>query len=280
MNSIIAYPTPQAFMVASQATLERKDMENNLIMGICNNIPDPSVPQDGFVFLNSIADDQIQATFMKTNLKGIVSGSSRDVAHIRPLARYCLDHGIDLKSVVGEAFYVRHFSDCYGKPSATEKNLILHRLTTVNPLPLSQGEMRAATLDDFDLVTDWSIKFEEEAQNFPKRSRDEHARTVMERLTAGTLFKWVVKGEIVAIAAIVRQTRHTGFIGLVYTPHAQRGNGYATSLVRLLSEYIFGQGYQQCGLFTDQSNPISNSIYRKIGYLPITEFLDIGFAQQ
>jgi uncharacterized protein len=82
---------------------------------------------------------------------------------------------------------------------------------------------------------------------------------------------------MVAVAAINRKTKNAGIIGLVYTPIEYRRKGYATSHVRKLSEYILQKGFTYCGLFTDKANPTSNHIYKKIGYEPITEFVDIGY---
>ena len=41
--------------------------------------------------------------------------------------------------------------------------------------------------------------------------------------------------------------------------------------------YLFGEA---CGLFTDASNPTSNSIYKKIGYQPIAYFTDVEFNKK
>ncbi|OZU86959.1 GNAT family N-acetyltransferase, partial [Virgibacillus indicus] len=42
--------------------------------------------------------------------------------------------------------------------------------------------------------------------------------------------------------------------------------GYATSTVAHLSQKILDEGFQFCSLYTDSTNPTSNSIYKKIGY--------------
>ena len=80
------------------------------------------------------------------------------------------------------------------------------------------------------------------------------------------------------MAAMIRKTKRFGIVSLVYTPDKLRGNGYATSCVQKLSEHLLQSGFKSCGLFTDKANPTSNSIYKKIGYVPITEFSDIDYA--
>ena len=68
-------------------------------------------------------------------------------------------------------------------------------------------------------------------------------------------------------------------IGWVYTLSHLRGRGCASSVVGALSRRILESGKEFCFLFTDLSNPTSNSIYRRIGYEPICEFNDYRFRE-
>jgi predicted GNAT family acetyltransferase len=60
-------------------------------------------------------------------------------------------------------------------------------------------------------------------------------------------------------------------IGAVYTPPAQRKNGYASALTARLSQHLLDEGYGFCFLFADLLNPTSNHIYQKIGYKPVCD---------
>ena len=71
---------------------------------------------------------------------------------------------------------------------------------------------------------------------------------------------------------------HSITIGGVYTPPEHRRKGYATALVARLSQHLLGLGYQFVNLFTDLSNPTSNSIYCKIGYNPVCDFRMYAFG--
>lgn len=53
---------------------------------------------------------------------------------------------------------------------------------------------------------------------------------------------------------------------MVYTPVEERGHGYAKAVVAHLSEMQLKAGKKMCCLYADARNPVSNSIYRKIGY--------------
>ena len=279
LTTVTSYNTPKEFLGDSEKILEQRALENNLILGICNGFADKSKVYDGCVFINAFANNQIQASSIKTISKAIVSGTTQDIHHIKSLADYYLDKGIHLSGAIGESFYSIEFSKFYGKGQVGARTLIVHKLVSVNSLPIAPGNLVPAILNDIDLLTDWIINFEEDTQTFPKQSRAQILKSTQARVELGDFFKWIDNNEIVSIAAIVRKTKKAGIVGLVYTPAKLRGRGYATSCVQKLSEYILSSGYRYCGLFTDKSNPTSNHIYKKIGYLPLSEFTDIEYEK-
>lgn len=278
MNSITSYKTPQDYLDDTEQFLLQKELENNLILGLCYGFPDRTKEYENTVFINSIEQGVVQATSIKTWVKAIVSGKTKDKEQIKPLAEYYLNKGIQLAGVVGETFYAEQFAEYYTNQITQKKAVLVHKLTLVNRLPLASGNLIVATDDDLELVTQWTMNFEEDAQTFPKKTREEVIQSTKSRLAQGDIFKWMDKGEPVSISAIVRRTKNIGIVGLVYTPDIHRGKGYATSCVQKLSEHILQSGYRHCGLFTDKENPTSNGIYRKIGYIPLTEFSDIEFG--
>ena len=109
MSTIVSYNTPQAFLDATESVLEQKELENNLMLGICYGFEDKMKVYDQCVFINSIEADQIQASSIKTIAKVIVTGSTKNTAQIRPLADYYLDQGIEVYGAIGETFYATEF---------------------------------------------------------------------------------------------------------------------------------------------------------------------------
>ncbi|NVM16339.1 MAG: GNAT family N-acetyltransferase [Candidatus Lokiarchaeota archaeon] len=75
----------------------------------------------------------------------------------------------------------------------------------------------------------------------------------------------------VSIARKAGKTPNGNFVNLVYTPPSLRRRGYATECVAKLSKLLLMEGNKYCFLFTDLSNPTSNSIYQKIGYRPVID---------
>ena len=53
--------------------------------------------------------------------------------------------------------------------------------------------------------------------------------------------------------------------------------GYAFNLVYRISKEFLDSGLEYCVLFTDDSNPISNHVYEKIGYERRADTMEILF---
>jgi len=88
---------------------------------------------------------------------------------------------------------------------------------------------------------------------------------------SGALHVWDVRGAPVASAAAVGPTPNGIRLNHVYTPPALRGRGYASALVASLSRHLLDEGRAFVFLHTDLSNPISNRVYERIGYVRVAE---------
>jgi len=132
---------------------------------------------------------------------------------------------------------------------------------------------------DAELLVAWSVAFQKEA--LPNEvNPDQARRTVLLGIQDQRLYVWEDGGRPVSEAMATRPTPHGISIGLVYTPPELRRRGYATALVAELSQRMLDSGREFCTLFTDLANPISNSIYQKIGYQPIGDYSMIFFGAE
>jgi predicted GNAT family acetyltransferase len=124
----------------------------------------------------------------------------------------------------------------------------IHALREHPRYPGAHGHARVVGPADSANFTAWLLAFFDEAvPNEPKPSREQIAETVRD----GHYLFWVVDGEPVLMAGIVRRTRHTGAIAGVYTPPALRGRGYAGSVTAATVERIFAEGRMAACLYTD-----------------------------
>ena len=130
--------------------------------------------------------------------------------------------------------------------------------------------MREAAPEDRELVLDWVRAFLREA--IPGDS-PESADGFLEHNAAdpdGRIVLWEDGGPV-SIAACASRTPHGIRIGPVYTPPEHRRRGYASALTAELTGQLLAGGRDFCFLYTDLANPTANSIYRQIGYRPVTE---------
>jgi RimJ/RimL family protein N-acetyltransferase len=141
----------------------------------------------------------------------------------------------------------------------------IHVLRDKPNYPAALGHARVIGPADVELFADWTIAFLREAvPHDPVPSRERLAQIAAE----GRHQFWIVDGEPVAIAGIVRRTRHAAAIAGVYTPPALRGRSYAGSVTAAVVERIFAEGKTAACLYTDLRNPSSNRCYTKIGFKP------------
>jgi predicted GNAT family acetyltransferase len=274
---IITYPTPQAYLAATENWLLEREIDNNLILGLCNAFTAPEKPVADAHFVNVFDNGRIVATSIKTWRKIIVTGYTENHEAVALLAAYYRQQQEQPEGVFGTTYHAQTFASCCGATSTLTINMLVHELRTVNELPLPEGELVMATTADLELLLGWSMQFEVDVNAQPLKTREEFLPYVSRRVEGGDYFMWIADGRPVCMAAVVRKTKNTAIVGLVYTPDALRGKGYATGCVHALSKLLLARGYQSCGLFTDADNPVSNGIYRKIGYLPGTAFTDLSF---
>lgn len=92
-------------------------------------------------------------------------------------------------------------------------------------------------------------------------------------------FIWEHNGDSVTMVCKTRPTKRGIVLNGVYTPPLHRRRGYATSCVAAVSRHLLSEGYAFCSLFTDLTNPTSNSIYMKVGYQPIQDYYEYGLTE-
>ena len=161
-----------------------------------------------------------------------------------------------------------------GVRAELEMDLRAFELTKTIPAPSVPGRKRAAVEADLPLVETWYRAFNADAKIAPSSATAEE----MARRAVGDrrVFLWDDGGPV-SQTAFIGTTPNGVRIGAVYTPDHLRRRGYATALVGEVSQRALDDGKRFCFLFTDLSNPISNSIYPKVGYRAVRDYRDFAF---
>jgi hypothetical protein len=161
----------------------------------------------------------------------------------------------------------RAFADAWcrrtGATARLGRRSRLYRLGELVP-PGVPGQARIGTAADRDLLASWLVAFAAEIDE-PVGSP---ADTADAGLRQGHYSFWEVDGVPVATAGVRQPAGGVVRVGPVYTPPEQRGRGYGSAVTAAVSA---AARPHEVVLFTDLDNPVSNAVYRKIGYRPVDD---------
>ncbi len=107
---------------------------------------------------------------------------------------------------------------------------------------------------------------------------EDHEAAVRDRLGYGGISLWQAAGRPVSMGAVTRPVAGMVRIGPVYTPPEFRGAGYASAVTAELSLRAREAGAAEVLLYTDLDNPVSNSIYQRIGYRAVEDRVVLTFS--
>lgn len=183
----------------------------------------------------------------------------------------------DAPGVTGPRAKSEAFATATGKAFTESLATRLYRLGVLAP-PTVEGSGRMATEDDVELLGTWRKAFIREAV---PEAPDEGATEVMRsslRLGNGHGV-WEIDGTPVAWAAASLPQVGMTRVGPVYTPPEHRRHGYGAAVSAMVSQWALDQGATDVLLFADLTNPISNSIYQRIGYQPLDDWAEFWWKR-
>jgi RimJ/RimL family protein N-acetyltransferase len=226
--------------------------------------PDP-------MLFGSYADPDIRGAFSLTPpFELLIAALPQDA--VDELVRELRARGVTLPGANGELAEVERFATAWtqatGLRAVDAVRLRLHELDTLLPPPRPPGgRARLADEDDAPLAARWFRAFEEEHD----APRTDVETMVRDRIGGGRLWLWEDdRGEPVALAGRIEPAAGVARIAPVYTAPARRRRGYATAVTAACTADA-QRGAERVVLFTDLANPTSNSIYRQIGFRPVSD---------
>jgi hypothetical protein len=210
----------------------------------------------------------------------IANFNAKSDASIHLLASKLKENGWNIPAVMGEEKAVKAFASCWkeisNKKSRDGIRQRIYELRSVQPVRYPSGSLRQADFDDLNLAARWAHAFHYDCfgDTEPSENLEKLTKNMIEE---GSLYFWA-DPDPVSTAAFTRPTEHGICVSYVYTPPHLRRKGYATAAVAKLSQMALDSGKEFCTLFTDLSNPTSNSIYQKIGYKPVADIIEVHFS--
>jgi predicted GNAT family acetyltransferase len=268
------------FLRVAGPLLLPNEARDNLIFGIAGTIAaDPTrYPERRFWVV--FGEDEPAAAALRTPPYNLVLARPRDAAALAALVEAIEE---ELPGVVGARPEVDDFTRRWSAVHRVTPQVLreqgIYALEAVEDVPRPAGRPRAATVEDRRLLLRWCTAFGEEVLAEGDPGRVEAVNMVDHRLGAADagFLLWEDGGRPVSAAGWGGPTPNGIRIGPVYTPPELRGRGYATALTAELSQRLLDGGRRFCFLFTDLTNPTSNAIYERIGYLRVGESAMIAF---
>jgi RimJ/RimL family protein N-acetyltransferase len=157
-----------------------------------------------------------------------------------------------------------------------------HRLYRLNalmpPQPEPAGLARAATAADRDLVAAWLTDFHTDVGGLAEPDSADQGSAAARMIDRGTLLIWEDGDVPVSMAAASHQVAGMVRVGPVYTPPALRRRGYAGGATAAVTQAALDAGASEVLLFTDLANPVSNSLYQRLGYEPVEDHVLMAFG--
>ena len=194
---------------------------------------------------------------------------------VLPVVDALSEAGVKLPGVVGDVATAAHFA---GQWAERQKSAVvpflgqrLYEVDKVEQPAEVNGYFRKAVPDDRDCLVDWVRRFYVDIGVQESDSED----LVDRRLLIGQLWLWDSAGPV-SMAGRTVPVEGVTRVQLVYTPPENRKRGYASACVASLSKQIRDEG-ERCILYTDLGNPVSNSVYRRIGYRAVAEGIQYRF---
>ena len=261
---------PGEFYDTALPYLIRSEAENTLIIGLAARLAAGDAADSPESFFWIVRDrDEICGSAMWTPPHDLVLSHPFTGAALAALSDLLLQMRLALPGVLGPDCAADRFAANWTATGTVKANLWrrerIYRLERVESLPLTPGHMIRAEQNHVAGLTPWADGFISEVGE-----EGEPCSLLAAAIAGGRLFLWW-DGRPVSMAAWTRPTPNGVCVNLVYTPPQKRRRGYATTLVGALSSRLLEQGRSFCALYTDLSNPTSNSIYRRIGYVPMLD---------
>lgn len=275
------YPNADRFLARTQAALEKNEAANNLMLGLSLRMSRflPLIEHPPY-FATVTDNDNLLLAAMMTPPRSLVlyTELSNWSEALELLIQELVAHQWPIPGVTGQPRLSQAFAVAWarlkGRTYQVKMRNRLYELKRVSSIPPTPGRLRLATVDDLELIAEWTFAFQNEALN--RGDLAESREVARYRINDQDIYLWE-DGQPVSMASQSRPTSNGICISLVYTPPELRGRGYATACVAHLSQLFLDSGRKFCVLFTDLANPTSNHIYQTIGYTPVCDFTEYSF---
>jgi uncharacterized protein len=267
---------------AATPLLLRHEAENNLLLGVADQITKGLYSSGPVPYLAVLKDAaEVVGATLRTPPHNLLLSHNFPPGWLSLIAVDLINEPEKLLGVLATADVSRGFAQVWNELTGDSHRLEMHmrifRARSVTFPAGVEGRFRRAEERDRRLLSKWVAAFTREALGKESHPDDiERSLDNALRFEAGGLFVWECGGPV-SMAGYEGPTPNGIRVNAVYTPPAQRGNGYASACVAHLTRRLLDNGKDFVFLFTDLTNPTSNKIYTLVGYRAICDVDEYRF---
>ncbi len=263
------------------------EAENNILFMILNSLKENMHRYGDYKpYLTVVSDnDAIKLVSIWTPPYNQLLSYTDDIKTIDILIEELINKNVKLPGVTGFKEGTERFVNIWCEKRGLKPQLVRntrgHKLIEVAEETLGNRDFIIGTELHQSIILQWAKEMILEAGLMTEADQMNRTLNQMKQdIKAQKIFLLEDNHMPVSMARKAGKTPNGSLINFVYTPPDLRRRGYATESVAKLSKLLLEEGNDYCFLFTDLANPISNSIYQKIGYRPIIDldeykFLDV-----
>lgn len=269
--------------------LLKREVENGLLLSILNYLRG-NIHRYGKempLLLALMEGDEIKLIVLRTPPHNLIISHTDDMISIKVLIKELLKRKEELPGVLSFKEAAVKFAKLWCEKKSLKlqvlRNERIYKLEEVSKDTLGNKKFTVATKVYQSLVLKWASEMLTEALiEISEEELERNRNNIKKELEEGKsrIYLLFDNNEPVSMARKSGKTLNGAGINLVYTPPPLRRKGYATECVAKLSKLFLEEGNDYCFLFTDLANPISNSIYQKIGYRVVIDVDEIKFIKQ
>lgn len=284
---VVSYETVARFLEENKTLLLEREAVSQLIL--FNALTNQHLETNAALLFGRVEDDLGKAVLLFANVQpyNLVIHAANPAgipSAAQTLSDYIIRLDIEIKGINANKAICNAFTAEYGikRPGYDFREKLamdIMELKRLKDLKLVKGKTRHANMADMERIAEWMKEFTADALDETVLYEDQIPKAI-KIIESKRLYVFEnPDGEIVTMAAAAKQLIHGICINYVYTPFKFRNKGYAAANMYYLSKEMLDKGNQFCSLFVDKKNPVSNRVYKKIGYEILEDQYDLRLFQ-